>query len=595
MTFPIRFLLCNILISLLLGCILLVKRGFKKHMTLCAQYYLWYIFVFALFLPFIPYRIFDPDHLLWQIKNLFSQLSSPIAADSANGAASTYAASNWNLEDFSTAAASSSNTLNSILCGIWICGMFLALLYFLYTGIKIYFLRKHALLVNEQTEPDLSGQFLFCCEELKIRRKIRLYASCCLSTPVSYGWVRPTVIIPQDLDIVLSEDELHYIFLHELQHYKHRDAFLNDLVCLMQIIYWFNPFLWFGFEQLRKDREIACDHAVIHIIGREKSGNYGYTILKYAEQMQKGMFLSPLSTLGGNHQTIHQRIVEIADYKKDSASKKRKSAGLMIFTLLLVIFTSPLLNASASPAASFQLDRENLEEIDVSSYFHGLQGSFVLYDMDHNQYQIYNHKLSEQRVSPDSTFKIYSGLFALEEQLISPESSLLAWDKSQQPFPQWERDQTLDTAMKNSVNWYFQELDKRSGLTALSAFYQKISYGNCDLTGGLDSYWAESSLKISPVEQVMLLSDMLHNQWDLKPENIEAIKDSLYLSETAYGKLYGKTGSGMADGKNVNGWFVGFLEKNGRTWCFATNIRDSEEADGSTAARITTDILNALL
>lgn len=151
--------------------------------------------------------------------------------------------------------------------------------------IKIYLLRKHAYLITRQKEPDLYHRFFTCMQELHMKHNIKLYASCNLSSPISYGWIRPTVIIPQDLDILLSEEDVRYIFLHELQHYKHKDTILNNLVCLLQIIYWFNPFIWYGFRQLQKDREIACDNSVISVIGKEKCMNYGYTIIKYAENM----------------------------------------------------------------------------------------------------------------------------------------------------------------------------------------------------------------------------------------------------------------------------------------------------------------------
>lgn len=49
--------------------------------------------------------------------------------------------------------------------------------------------------------------------------------------------------------------------------------------------------------------------------------------------------------------------------------------------------------------------------------------------------------------------------------------------------------------------------------------------------GGAGQYWAESSLKISPVEQV-----------------INAIKDSLFVADIPAGKLYGKTGTGSVNG-----------------------------------------------
>ncbi|MFQ8690723.1 MAG: M56 family metallopeptidase, partial [Blautia sp.] len=47
-------------------------------------------------------------------------------------------------------------------------------------------------------------------------------SSCQIQSPVSYGWIRPKIIIPQDLDISLSQEELRFIFLHELQHCRHR-------------------------------------------------------------------------------------------------------------------------------------------------------------------------------------------------------------------------------------------------------------------------------------------------------------------------------------------------------------------------------------
>lgn len=590
MAFPIRFLFSNVFLSLFLALFLLSKKMLKRHLTLKTQYYLWYIFIFSLFLPFLPNGLFTPNQLFLQIRQW---LPHPSSYPSLTGkTADTPAAPAFGLQDFSLAIASSNTFLNRVLWGIWIAGIFSITFLFLYTIIKIYLLRKNALLITQQAEPDLYQQFFTCLQELHIKRKVPLYTSCTLSSPVSYGWVRPAVIIPQDLDILLSEEEVRYIFLHELQHYKHRDTILNNLVCLLQIVYWFNPFIWFGFRQLQKDREIACDHSVISVIGKEKSRNYGYTIIKYAKHMQKGMFFSPLSALGGSKDMITQRIREIANYQNDSVSQKIKSAGVIFLTLLLALCSSPLFTAYASQNTAFPILNEQWESIDLSSCFDGMEGSFVLYDMSNERYQIYNKELSEQRISPDSTFKIYSALFALEENIITPDSSFQKWDKTKQVFDSWNQDQTLATAMRDSVNWYFQNLDKQLGPAALYSYYHKISYGNCDLTGGTEQYWAESSLKISPVEQVLRLSDLLKNKWNFQEQNINAVKDSLFISDTPVGKLYGKTGTGSVNGQNVNGWFVGFLENNESIYCFATNLQNSQIGTGGRASEITMHILN---
>lgn len=593
MAFPIHFLICNIFISILLCFILLLKKLLKKHITLQIQYYIWYIFVFSLSLPFIPYRVFNPEKLFLQIQQLLSHESYRFAL--TRHTAVTFKTLVLSQNDLSIAIAPSNSILNTILWGIWITGMFLVTLFFIYTVIKIYLLRKNAYPITRQTEPDLYKQFFACLQQLHIKRDIKLYASCNLSTPVSYGQIRPTVIIPQDLDILLSEEDIYFIFLHELQHYKHRDTVLNNLVCLLQIIYWFNPFIWYGFHQLQKDREIACDNSVIRVIGKEKCINYGYMIIRYAKHMQKGFFFSPLSTMGGSKNTVRQRIAEISNYKKDTIFQQTKSTGVIILTLLLVYCLSPFLTSYASPNSSFHFKNENWKSINVAPYFNGTDGSFVLYDISNDQYQIYNKKLSEQRISPDSTFKIYSGLFALEENIISPTSSLQKWDGTKQVFNSWNQDQTLTTAMKDSVNWYFQNLDGELGLTTLYSYYNKISYGNCDLTGGIEQYWAESSLKISPIEQVILFSNLLENKWNFQEQNINAIKDSLFISDTSVGKLYGKTGTGLVNGQNTNGWFIGFIENSQNIYCFATNLQNSEICTGSNATEITINILNHIL
>ena len=68
----------------------------------------------------------------------------------------------------------------------------------------------------------------------------------------------------------------------------------------------------------------------------------------------------------------------------------------------------------------------------------------------------------------------------------------------------------------------------------------------------------------------------------------------MLLFQTPDGSLYGKTGTGRVDGKDVNGWFIGYVETRGQVYCFAANIQGSDGAAGSRAAEITEDILSRL-
>ena len=196
------------------------------------------------------------------------------------------------------------------------------------------------------------------------------------------------------------------------------------------------------------------------------------------------------------------------------------------------------------------------------------------------------------RVAPNSTYKIYDALFALEAGVITPENTFLAWDGKHYPFDTWNTDQTLQSAMSNSVNWYFQSLNEQLGVPSVHKYMQQIKYGNENMSGDFSSYWMESSLKISPIEQIELLTKLQNNSFDFAPENVNAVKESICISSSDTGSFYGKTGTGRVNGQDVNGWFVGFLETAEHTYVFATNIEADRNATGRNATEITMSILS---
>lgn len=71
---------------------------------------------------------------------------------------------------------------------------------------------------------------------------------------------------------------------------------------------------------------------------------------------------------------------------------------------------------------------KNIVYEDLSTYFRGFNGSFVLYNMKNDQYFIYNRDKSITRTAPDSTYKIYGALIGLELGIIKNDDSVMKWD-----------------------------------------------------------------------------------------------------------------------------------------------------------------------
>jgi len=242
----------------------------------------------------------------------------------------------------------------------------------------------------------------------------------------------------------------------------------------------------------------------------------------------------------------------------------------------------------------FHFQGDNVIYTDLSYFFGGLDGSFVLYDLGTGMHTIHNRDMSVTRVSPNSTYKILSGLIALETGALDARDTRREWDGTVHPFDAWNQNQCLVSAMGYSVSWYFQALDTQVGMEKLHFYLTQLSYGNQNLSGGIGDFWVESSLGISPLEQVFFLVNLYRNNTLFDAGHVDTMIDALRLSERDGAVLSGKTGTGVINGSVVNGWFVGYVLTGGDTYVFATYIVGDEDAGGSIAARITLSILESM-
>ena len=293
---------------------------------------------------------------------------------------------------------------------------------------------------------------------------------------------------------------------------------------------------------------------------------------------------------------MQKRILNIANYHPASFRKTLHSAALYAIIAILLLGTAPLLSTQASENNQYYFSEtnRNVTYIDLNNIFDGYNGSFVLYDAAEDSWQIYNKDYATTRIAPASTFKIYSALFGLESGIITPEQSLIPWNGQNYMYDLWNADQTLESAMQNSVTWYFQALDQQSSLSSIKEYVKEIGYGNQLIDGDISSYWINSALKISPVEQVEMLTKLYYNQFGFAPENVKAVKDSIRLYSMDEGILSGKTGTEEIDGLNTSGWFIGYVERDSHTYFFATNIQSDKLASGPLATELTFSILSDL-
>jgi beta-lactamase class D len=110
------------------------------------------------------------------------------------------------------------------------------------------------------------------------------------------------------------------------------------------------------------------------------------------------------------------------------------------------------------------------------------------------------------------------------------------------------------------------------------AYLRKISYGNADPSGGVDTFWLSGNLRISADEQVAFLQKLYRNALPFRVEHQRLVKDVMIVEAGRNWVLRAKTGW-AARAKPQVGWWVGWVEQPDGPVFFAINIDMPNGAD----------------
>lgn len=209
-----------------------------------------------------------------------------------------------------------------------------------------------------------------------------------------------------------------------------------------------------------------------------------------------------------------------------------------------------------------------------------------------------------ERVTPASTFKIALSLMGFDSGFLKDEHSPTLNFQAGDPDwggEAWRQPTDPERWMKYSVVWYSQRITHALGVGTFQEYVKRFEYGNRNIAGdtdkgnSLDGSWISSSLKISPMEQVVFLRKVLNRQLSLSNHAYDMTSRITADGKLANGwDLHGKTGTGIpgmprTDGsKDVAhsyGWYVGWATKGTQSIVFARLIQDDQLTPGSAGKR----------
>lgn len=223
-----------------------------------------------------------------------------------------------------------------------------------------------------------------------------------------------------------------------------------------------------------------------------------------------------------------------------------------------------------------------------------VEGCFILYDYQRGEYITYNQQRCMERFIPASTFKIFNSLAALETKVISDENEIIEWDGVDRQYEKWNQDLNLAQAFKYSAVWFYQELARRIGEERMNESVTENHYGNENIGGGIDRFWLDGELRISPFEQIEFLRKLYSGNLEFSERSIDVVKKIMIYDQTETYTIRAKTGWAMRAEDQI-GWFVGYIENGDKLYFFCTNLQTKNPGEGfRSRIEITYNILKYL-
>lgn len=337
----------------------ILKPIIKNKLPKSFQYYMWFSVVIALMLPVSKIiEIPISNHSAMSTKSMYAiaQWISDTASEKPINL--VFTSQNENEQNIRQITYFPSTAV--ILFVFWQLGMILVLGFNIICYVSyVRRLNKHNISTDRQ-EIELLNNLL------ERKNILRLYKNPIVKTPISIGFFRPAVILPNQK---YEDMKLRNILMHEIIHIKRYDIFIKWLLIFVGAIHWFNPLIYFVCREMNKACELACDESVIKRFDISEKQQYGDTLIAVAAGSIRKMPFSV--TMFDDKKNLKERLDAIMKHKKHS-KRTVIAASVILVTIVCAILGFSTLHGIENEynyADKYNLpqDQKHIKEIELKN------------------------------------------------------------------------------------------------------------------------------------------------------------------------------------------------------------------------------------
>ncbi|MBN7813951.1 M56 family metallopeptidase [Algoriphagus pacificus] len=216
-----------------------------------------------------------------------------------------------------------------LLVNFWFLGALLFMFRLFNSLSEIRLLRKSS---NLNLNPDLNHMMEEVGSRLGLRKKVQLRITEFGQSPITFGFLKPIVLIPAGLIFQLSPSQLEAIIAHELAHVKRNDYLANLIQSSLEVVFFYHPCFWWMSQTVKELRENASDDLAVSAGVSAKELAYGLAeVLNFAKQNPPELALAA----GKKRNPTLQRIKRILGYPAQTYPQNPIISIPMLITLIL--------------------------------------------------------------------------------------------------------------------------------------------------------------------------------------------------------------------------------------------------------------------
>ena len=185
--------------------------------------------------------------------------------------------------------------------------------------------------------------------ESGVTMNVRLCSSSVVSTPLTWGWTAPVILLPEDA-LDWSEEHRRIVLRHELAHVARSDARSQLVAGVVCALYWFHPLVWVAERRLRAECERACDDRVVSL--GTPAADYAAHLLEVARSARAFGAPGFLSVAMARPSQLEGRLLAVLNGSRRRVSLSPRARRLAIALSAIILFPLAAFRAVPKPAAA---------------------------------------------------------------------------------------------------------------------------------------------------------------------------------------------------------------------------------------------------